>query len=192
MASRGSNVQYTIPTIAVGNTLQVTPLKTICSIILKNRSEFKGLSVVWSNPDRAGNGQAKDVRLLAAEAAWTTELNAISTALAANGKVPVDSINKIVDYMTTLDTDMKTLFTTNAYTAMSKEAFGNNEVASLYTAIIANLTLISTNLDSVNSYWDANDVCARNCQVSCQAACQLACQSCYGGTCHDQNCGGWS
>lgn len=34
--------------------------------------------------------------------------------------------------------------------------------------------------------------CQTTCQTACQDACQLACQSCYGGTCHDQNCGGWS
>ena len=34
--------------------------------------------------------------------------------------------------------------------------------------------------------------CQTTCQTACQQACQLACQSCFGGTCHDQNCGGWS
>lgn len=34
--------------------------------------------------------------------------------------------------------------------------------------------------------------CQTTCQTACQDACKLACQSCHGGTCHDQNCGGWS
>ena len=34
--------------------------------------------------------------------------------------------------------------------------------------------------------------CQLTCQISCQQACQLACQSCHGGTCHNQNCGGFS
>ena len=34
--------------------------------------------------------------------------------------------------------------------------------------------------------------CQTTCQTACQDACQLACQSCHGGTCHNQNCGGFS
>ena len=34
--------------------------------------------------------------------------------------------------------------------------------------------------------------CQTTCQTACQQACQLACQSCFGGTCHNQNCGGFS
>ena len=34
--------------------------------------------------------------------------------------------------------------------------------------------------------------CQTTCQTACQEACQLACQSCHGGTCHNQNCGGFS
>lgn len=34
--------------------------------------------------------------------------------------------------------------------------------------------------------------CQTTCQTACQEACQLACQHCHGGTCHNQNCGGFS
>ena len=34
--------------------------------------------------------------------------------------------------------------------------------------------------------------CQLVCQTACQDACQLACQHCHGGTCHNQNCGGFS
>lgn len=33
--------------------------------------------------------------------------------------------------------------------------------------------------------------CQSTCQVSCQSTCQISCQNCYGGTCHDQHCGGF-
>jgi len=59
---------------------------------------------------------------------------------------------------------------------------------------INNLRKISQAFDYLNSegMWTTNNYCAIGCQTSCQYTCQLACQSCYSGTCHDQNCGGWS
>lgn len=64
--------------------------------------------------------------------------------------------------------------------------------ANTFAALSLNLRLVSAALDSYNDWWDINGVCARLCQVACQRACMLSCQSCYGGTCHNQNCGGWS
>ena len=63
--------------------------------------------------------------------------------------------------------------------------------ASTFTAIATNLRLISKTLDGYTSWWN-NGSCAKTCQTSCQRACMLSCQNCYGGTCHDQNCGGFS
>ena len=64
--------------------------------------------------------------------------------------------------------------------------------ASTFTAISTNLRLISQALDTYKSWWDPNGGCALSCQTSCQRACMLSCQNCYGGTCHNQNCGGFS
>lgn len=64
-------------------------------------------------------------------------------------------------------------------------------LASTFNNMRINLQLISNVLETYKSWWD-NGQCARSCQVSCQQSCQLACQHCHGGTCHDQNCGGWS
>jgi hypothetical protein len=64
--------------------------------------------------------------------------------------------------------------------------------ASTFIAIATNLRLISQALDSYKDWWNPNGSCSRTCQVSCQKPCMLSCQSCYGGTCHNQNCGGWS
>ena len=76
----------------------------------------------------------------------------------------------------------------NAVTSVNVDEF---ITASTFNLISANLRLISTALDSYKDWWQ-NGGCNRSCQVSCQKSCQVSCQNCYGGTCHDQNCGGWS
>ena len=80
-------------------------------------------------------------------------------------------------------------------TAIPYVAKGELIKASTFTAISTNLRLISAVLDTYKDWWSGGSgdgTCARTCQVSCQRACMLSCQSCYGGTCHDQNCGGFS
>ena len=64
--------------------------------------------------------------------------------------------------------------------------------ASTFTGISKNLRAISEALDTYKTWWNTDGTCAKTCQVSCQRICMLACQSCHGGTCHDQNCGGFS
>jgi hypothetical protein len=80
----------------------------------------------------------------------------------------------------------------NGGTAITSVNKGDLILASTYTTIAANLRAVSSMLDNYAGWWDVNGYCALSCQVACQRACMLACQSCYGGTCHDQNCGGWS
>ena len=64
--------------------------------------------------------------------------------------------------------------------------------ASDFNAIAQNLNQISLALDTYQTWWGGNGTCQRSCQVACQKPCQLSCQNCFSGTCHDQNCGGWS
>lgn len=66
--------------------------------------------------------------------------------------------------------------------------------ADTFNLIIANLITINNALDSYKGWWDGpcNGACQVTCQISCQSSCQLSCQNCYGGTCHNQNCGGFS
>jgi len=75
--------------------------------------------------------------------------------------------------------------------AIPSVAVGGIIYASTFDAISTNLRLISAALDSYIGFW-RDGLCVRTCQVSCQRPCMLSCQSCYGGTCHNQNCGGWS
>ena len=49
---------------------------------------------------------------------------------------------------------------------------------------------IESFLNSIDYAWDWLGYCQINCQVTCQYTCQLSCQNCYGGTCHNQHCGG--
>ena len=44
----------------------------------------------------------------------------------------------------------------------------------------------------VSCQTSCQNTCQLSCQVACQTGCQVACQHCHGGTCHNQNCGGWS
>ena len=44
----------------------------------------------------------------------------------------------------------------------------------------------------VSCQTSCQNTCQLACQVACQTGCQVACQYCHGGTCHNQNCGGWS
>ena len=62
----------------------------------------------------------------------------------------------------------------------------------LLARLCANLRSISAAFDTGSDFFGPNDQCATGCQIRCQYTCQLSCQSCYGGTCHDQNCGGFS
>lgn len=66
--------------------------------------------------------------------------------------------------------------------------------ADTFNLIIANLIAVNNSLDSYKDWWDGHcsGACQLTCQVTCQTSCQLACQNCYGGTCHNQNCGGFS
>lgn len=68
--------------------------------------------------------------------------------------------------------------------------------ADTFTHIAKNLRSISEAIGDQSKIIDndgaCNSACQLRCQVSCQLSCQLSCQSCYGGTCHDQNCGGFS
>lgn len=77
-------------------------------------------------------------------------------------------------------------------TSITNVNAGDLILASTYNVISANLRAVSAMLNNYAGWWDINGRCALSCQVSCQKACMLACQSCYGGTCHNQNCGGWS
>lgn len=54
------------------------------------------------------------------------------------------------------------------------------------SAIIDNLANI---LATYDRWFDSSGVCALSCQVQCQVGCQVTCQSCYGGQCHNKNCG---
>ena len=69
---------------------------------------------------------------------------------------------------------------------------GTDAYATIQNNLIGALRSMSNTLNTYNNLWDNNDYCALSCQVACQASCMLACQSCHGGTCHNQNCGGWS
>lgn len=48
---------------------------------------------------------------------------------------------------------------------------------------------ITSVLDTRNSWYDGNNLCARSCQVACQTACQTSCQGCNVSQCHNQKCG---
>lgn len=50
-------------------------------------------------------------------------------------------------------------------------------------------TAITSVLDTRNSWYDGNNLCARSCQVACQTACQTSCQGCNVSQCHNQKCG---
>lgn len=69
-----------------------------------------------------------------------------------------------------------------------------NEIvyAQTWTYISQYLRQVSEALNKYKGTWDSIGACVLTCQVKCQASCQLVCQSCYGGTCHNQNCGGMS
>ena len=74
--------------------------------------------------------------------------------------------------------------------SIASVAAGQKIMASTFIAITTNLRQISHAIDAYGP-WN-NGACALTCQVTCQQPCQLSCQSCYGGTCHNQNCGGFS
>lgn len=64
--------------------------------------------------------------------------------------------------------------------------------AQTWTYVAQYLRQVSDALNKYKGTWDTIGACVLTCQVKCQASCQLVCQSCYGGTCHNQNCGGMS
>ena len=87
--------------------------------------------------------------------------------------------------------------------------------AETFTQIAKNLRSVSETIGDYhraitgNDGWDGGDAgCALACQAacmttcqstcmsicmsSCQTACMISCMSCFSGTCHNQNCGGWS
>jgi len=192
MANRGPNVNYTLPSINANIKTSCSPLEQICSIMLTNSSEFVGVNNVWNNPDRAGNNQPKDIRLPGPNSSFATTVNTLNASFNVGNDVTINRINTLIDSTTSLEQSFSTLWPNNHYVTATKGSNGIDISANLYQAIVSNLQIISSNLDSVNNWWDSSDVCALSCQVACQQACQLACQSCYGGTCHNQNCGGWS
>lgn len=48
---------------------------------------------------------------------------------------------------------------------------------------------ITSVLNTRDSWYDGNNLCARSCQVACQTACQTSCQGCNTSQCHNQKCG---
>lgn len=74
--------------------------------------------------------------------------------------------------------------------AVDSVVAGQKIFASTFIAIASNLRKVSQAIDAYGPWNDGK--CALYCQVTCQQPCQLSCQNCYGGTCHNQNCGGFS
>lgn len=63
--------------------------------------------------------------------------------------------------------------------------------ASKWTLISQYLREISSTFDEdSDKNFDEDGLCEITCMVKCQSRCEITCQSCYGGTCHNQHCGG--
>ncbi|MDT8900943.1 hypothetical protein [Anaeroselena agilis] len=168
-------------------------LQKLCDVIVLNTKEYLGVAAVWSNPEHYGN---PDYRLPTPTGTYATFVNnvtALKATIKAGDHVTPNFINALVGYQTTLDANVKTLFTGDTFTDMVPlPAVDEPFKGPVLNAIVQNLNIISNNFDQVNGWWNSNDYCARTCQVACQSSCQIACQGCYSGTCHVQNCGGWS
>lgn len=85
-------------------------------------------------------------------------------------------------------------------TAVDSVAKGELIKADTFNGIARNLKAVSISIgEQTKTIMGGNEnspacytTCQMTCQISCQTSCQISCQGCYSGTCHNQNCGGWS
>lgn len=133
--------------------------------------ELNAINIIKSNPDMHNN---KQYRLAGGNAIPEGD-----AACKSNGDIYAKDINDLVDALAKVGQ------------TCDKVSVGEIPVGTKIEKIIGALWNIDGKLDGSSSLWNGM-WCALSCQVSCQQSCMLACQSCHGGTCHDQNCGGWS
>lgn len=74
--------------------------------------------------------------------------------------------------------------------AITRVNSGEIVYASTWTYIAQYLRQVSSAMDKWKISWTDNGRCNLTCMTACQTACQLTCQRCFGGTCHNQHCGG--
>ena len=137
-----------------------------------------------------------------------TPSNAVtqSASICSNPTIACPNRSRLYDWMNEADTTypgyvyvcnnpLRQVVTYNAGSisanSIQNVAKGDIIAASTFVSISTNLRLISNALDTYSKWW-SNGTCALTCQTACQRSCMISCQNCYGGTCHNQNCGGWS
>lgn len=104
---------------------------------------------------------------------------------AANTNAAVSSTNNFKSAMSVYfnTTEMAAVASSTSVAAQADiRAVDINQLATQWASI-------TSVLDTRNSWYDGNNLCARSCQVACQTACQTSCQGCNVSQCHNQKCG---
>lgn len=195
MANRGV-VQYTEPVVKKDNdVLKKLDVVSLIDIIQTNIQEINSLDLVI-NDDIVKANVVPTPRYVtttnSADTPTSTLLNATKENIKKANSVVNININNIIQGTNYLESKARKNLVN--LPDVDKYITGQDSVPKIdkINLMINNLKTISSNLDNTYSRYFSNSYCKVSCQVKCQYACQLACQSCYGGTCHNQNCGGWS
>lgn len=153
---------------------------------LKTANQFlNGIIRVWNNPSDYPNktdrlidtGNDPSIITVTAE---SSIMIAPTNNLRANTKLVGDRLNAQIGAVVTLTSVQPDQNVTS----------GQRIEADHLNSIISVINQIQGVLSSYSGWFDANNKCARSCQVACQTGCQVACQGCITEQCHDQNCGG--
>lgn len=193
MADRG-NVKYTEPdTFNEGDIgIKAQDIKDICEIIRTNLKEIHAIRAVQKNATTDYSNRRQRLGQIDPDVdaeLTTTQLNARPGGVVI---VTAELLNSLVRNGNLLSEKVNEAFTEEQLEQLRLLNGGEYLSHEVLSKLCENLRNTSIKFDSVNSMWDANNFCKISCQVRCQYTCQLSCQSCYTGTCHNQNCGGWS